>query len=152
VAVDVVTGQVRVLRIVSAVDAGRMMNPIQVRGQVEGGAVMGLGYALTEECRVVEGMPRTRGFEGSGIPTSVDAPPLIEFDIVESRETSTPLGARGIGEITMIPVVPAITAAIHDACGVWIDTIPATAERVRATLAAAQASPAPRGRRSIRNS
>jgi CO/xanthine dehydrogenase Mo-binding subunit len=150
VAVDLVTGQVRVLRMVSAVDAGRVMNPMQVRGQVEGGAVMGLGYALSEECRVMEGMPVTRGFEGSSIPTSLDAPMLMEYDIVESRETSTPLGARGIGEITMIPVVPAITAAIHDACGAWIDAIPATPERVRAALAAAQASPVPRGRRSMR--
>ena len=136
VAVDPQTGQVRVLRIVSVIDAGRVVNPRLVRGQVEGGAVMGQGYALTEECASPEGLPATRGFEGSGVPTAMDAVPLIESVVLESPEVNGPLGARGIGEITMIPVVPAIIAAIHNACGVWIDTLPASPERVREALAA----------------
>jgi CO/xanthine dehydrogenase Mo-binding subunit len=136
VAVDTLTGQVRVLRIVSAIDAGRMMNPCLVRGQVEGGAVMGQGYALTEACATRDGMPTTAGFDGSGIPTAMDAAPRIETIVLESPDRVGPLGARGIGEITMIPVVPAIVAAIHDACGVWIDELPANPERIRAALAA----------------
>jgi CO/xanthine dehydrogenase Mo-binding subunit len=136
VAVDPETGQVRVLRVVSVIDAGRVVNPRLVRGQVEGGAVMGQGYALTEGCTSVEGLPVTRGFEGSGVPTAMDAVPLVESVVLESPEANGPLGARGIGEITMIPVVPAITAAIYDACGVWIDTLPASPEQVRDALAA----------------
>ena len=136
VAVDPETGQVRVLRVVSVIDAGRVVNPRLVRGQVEGGAVMGQGYALTEGCTSVEGLPVTRGFEGSGVPTAMDAVPLVESVVLESPEANGLLGARGIGEITMIPVVPAITAAIYDACGVWIDTLPASPEQVRDALAA----------------
>ena len=136
VSVDPVTGQVRVSRIVSVIDARRVVNPRLVRGQLEGGAVMGQGYALTEECSSIDGLAVTRGFEGSGVPTTMDAVPLIESVVLESPEANGPLGARGIGEITMIPVVPAITAAIHDACGVWIDTLPASPEQVRNALAA----------------
>jgi CO/xanthine dehydrogenase Mo-binding subunit len=64
--------------------------------------------------------------------------PLVESVVLESPEANGPLGARGIGEITMIPVVPAITAAIHDACGIWIDTLPASPERVREALRGAR--------------
>jgi CO/xanthine dehydrogenase Mo-binding subunit len=135
VSVDTVTGEVRVLRVVSVIDAGRVVNPRLALGQVEGGAVMGQGYALTEHCAVIDGVPLTKGFEESGVPTAVDAPPTIEGVILESNDRLGPFGARGIGEIVMIPVVPAITAAIHAACGVWIDTLPATPERVRAALA-----------------
>lgn len=137
VAVDRLTGVVQVLRVVQAVDAGAVMHPGQFRGQVEGGVVMGQGYALAEECRLDHGMPTTRGFEGSGVPTAVDAVPDIEVVAVEHPEPLGPFGARGIGEVVMIPVVPAITAAIYDACGVWIDELPATPARVRAALAAA---------------
>jgi CO/xanthine dehydrogenase Mo-binding subunit len=136
VAVDLVTGVVRLLRVVEVVDAGRVLNTEQFRGQVEGGVVMGQGYALTEYCAVALGMPQSRGFEGNGVPTAVDAVSAIEVVAVESPELLGPFGARGIGEVVMIPVVPAITAAIHDACGAWIDEIPATPERVRAALAA----------------
>lgn len=136
VELDAETGLVRVQRIVIAIDAGRVVNPRQLRGQVEGGVVMGLGYALTEECELKEGLPVTRGFDGSGVPTTLDAPPRIEIVVLESPEPIGPFGARGIGEITMIPVVPAITAAIHDACGAWIDALPASPDRVRAALAA----------------
>jgi CO/xanthine dehydrogenase Mo-binding subunit len=139
VAVDIDTGQVSVLRVVNAVDAGRVINPVQFEGQVEGGVVMGQGYALQERCRMERGLPVATGFEGCGVPTSVDAVPVIEIIAVEDRELSGPFGARGIGEITMIPIVPAITAAIHDACGVWIDELPASPERIREALAAQRA-------------
>ena len=138
VSVDTLTGEVHVLRVVSVIDAGRVVNPRLARGQVEGGAVMGQGYALSEECALVEGLPVTRGFDGSGVPTAVDAVPMIESVILESADPLGPFGARGIGEIVMIPIVPAITAAIHDACGVWIDALPASPERVRVALAQAQ--------------
>ena len=102
---------------------------------------MGQGYALSEACRVQSGIPLTRGFEGAGVPTSVDAVSDIELVTVESPESIGPFGARGVGEIAMIPVVPAITAAIHDACGVWIDTLPASPDQVRAALESARSGP-----------
>ena len=117
----------------------KRLNPVQFEGQVEGGVVMGQGYALQERCRMERGLPVATGFEGCGVPTSVDAVPIIEIITVEDRELSGPFGARGIGEITMIPIVPAITAAIHDACGVWIDELPASPERIREALAAQRA-------------
>ena len=84
---------------------------------------------------VKDGMPLTLGFESCGVPTAVDAVPRIESLVVEMPDSIGPHGARGIGEITMIPVVPAITAAIHAACGVWIDDLPASPERVLTALA-----------------
>lgn len=136
VAVDTGTGEVTVLRVVNAVDAGRVINPALFEGQVEGGVVMGQGYALQEQCRMLSGMPVSLGFESFGVSTAVDAVPNIEIIPVESRDALGPFSARGIGEITMIPVVPAITAAIHDACGIWIDQLPASPDRIRAALAA----------------
>jgi CO/xanthine dehydrogenase Mo-binding subunit len=135
VAVDRATGQVTVLRVVNAVDAGWVVNPRLFAGQVEGGVVMGQGYALQERLIVHEGMPLSSGFEACGVPTAVDAVPQIEVIPVAVRDALGPYGARGIGEITMIPVVPAITAAIHAACGVWIDELPASPMRVLAALA-----------------
>jgi CO/xanthine dehydrogenase Mo-binding subunit len=135
VAVDRDTGQVTLLRVVSAVDAGQVIHPRLFEGQVEGGIVMGQGYALQERVIVERGMPLTLGFEGCGVPTAVDAVPRIESLVVETPDPIGPHGARGVGEITMIPVVPAITAAIHAACGVWIDELPASPLRVLAALA-----------------
>ena len=136
VAVDVRTGQVRVLRVVNAIDAGRVVNPTLFEAQVEGGVVMVQGYALQERCELHEGIPVAPGLDGCGIPTAPDAVPRIETIAIETLDPVGPFGARGIGEITMIPVVPAITAAIHDATRVWIDDLPASPARIAAALAA----------------
>jgi CO/xanthine dehydrogenase Mo-binding subunit len=138
VSVDRETGQVTVLRVVNAVDAGCVINPRLFAGQVEGGVVMGQGYALQERVVVHEGMPMSTGFESCGVPTAVDAVPKIGIIAVEAHDAPGPFGSRGIAEITMIPVVPAITAAIHAACGVWIDELPATPLRVLAAIARAE--------------
>ncbi len=142
VAVDRATGVVRVLRVVEAVDAGRVVNPTLLRGQVEGGVVMGQGYALLERLDVRSGMPTTRGLDGCVLPTAVDAVPMIEAIAIEERALAGPFGARGVGEITMIPVAPAITAAIHAAIGVWVDDLPATPARILAGLATQQCASA----------
>jgi CO/xanthine dehydrogenase Mo-binding subunit len=134
VGVEVATGRVRVLRAVVALDAGRVINPALLRGQVEGGVVMGQGYALLERCPVRDGMPVGLRLDACCLPTAVDAVPTIDVVAIESPEPCGPFGARGIGEIAMIPIVPAITAAIHAACGAWIDAIPAVPERVRAAI------------------
>jgi len=140
VAVEVATGRVRVRRVVVAVDAGRVINPALFRGQVEGGVVMGQGYALLERCAVRDGMPVGLRLDACNLPTAVDAVPAIEVVAIESPEPCGPFGARGIGEIAMIPIVPAIIAAIHAACGAWVDAIPAVPQRVRAALATASRS------------
>ena len=134
VGVDLETGRVRVLRVVNALDAGRVINPKLLEGQVEGGVVMGQGYALQERLPVRDGMPLGAGFAACNLPTAVDAVPVIETIALEGAEPGGPYGARGIGEITMIPVVPAILAAIHAASGVWVDHLPALPERVLAAL------------------
>jgi CO/xanthine dehydrogenase Mo-binding subunit len=134
VRVDAGTGRVQVLRVINALDPGRAINPKLLEGQVEGGVVMGYGYALQERCALLEGVPSRPTLEGCGVATAVDADYAIETIIVESAEPSGPFGARGIGEITMFAVVPAITAAIHDAVGVWIDALPASPERIATAL------------------
>jgi len=130
VAVDLETGRVRVLRVVEAVDAGRVINPLLFTAQVEGGVVMGQGYALQERFDVREAVPLTASLGECLIPTSLDAAPIIEVIAVESPDPEGPHGARGIGEVTMLPVVPALTAAIQAATGAWVDRLPALPERV----------------------
>ena len=147
VGVDTATGQVRVLRVVNALDAGRVINPKLLEGQVDGGVVMGQGYALQERFPVRAGLPIAGGLAGCNLPTAVEAAPLIETVAIEGTESAGPYGARGIGEITMIPVVPAITAAIHAATGVWADEIPVLPERLLAALDAARVAGSPLDRR-----
>ncbi len=133
VAVDVDLGAVRVLKITAAHDVGRAMNPTLIEGQIEGGVAQGLGHALMEEF-----------FPGKGenlhdylIPTAGDMPP-VESILIEDPSTVGPFGAKGIGEQAVIPTAPAILNAIHDATGVRIRRAPATPDRVRAAILAAQ--------------
>jgi CO/xanthine dehydrogenase Mo-binding subunit len=128
------TGRVEVLRVITAIDAGRVLNPMLFEGQAEGGAVMGQGYALQERCVLSNGMPVSLDLKSCAVPTATCAVAEIETIAIESPEPLGPFGARGVGEITMIPVVPAITAAIYDAIGIWIDEIPALPVRVLAAI------------------
>jgi len=132
VEVDTDTGQVEVLRMVSAFDVGGAINPMLVEGQIEGGAVMGMGAALMEDLYphypTPEGQPTN--LNTYVIPTAVDIPKKMESVIVECPSTAGPYGAKGIGEMTANVPAPAIVSAIHDAVGVWIDEIPVTPERL----------------------
>jgi CO/xanthine dehydrogenase Mo-binding subunit/aerobic-type carbon monoxide dehydrogenase small subunit (CoxS/CutS family) len=129
VEVDLALGTVKVLRIIAAHDVGRAVNPMQVEGQIHGGAAQGLGLALMEE--YVPG--RTENLHDYLIPTIGDVPP-IECILVEDPEPLGPWGAKGIGEPALIPTAPAILNAIHDATGVRLRHVPATPDRVRAAL------------------
>ncbi|MCR4424844.1 MAG: molybdopterin-dependent oxidoreductase [Firmicutes bacterium] len=133
VEVDEMTGETEVLRIVAITDAGRVVNPQGLVGQSEGGAVMGMGYALMEDTIIEDGITKTPNFSTYIVPTSMDTPE-VETRAVEVLEPTGPFGAKGIGEAVMVPVAPAITGAIRDAVGVWLDRIPATAERVLAKI------------------
>ncbi len=139
VAVDPVTGLVEVLRMVSAQDVGRAMNPLMIEGQVAGGLSMGLGYALMEEFKLREdGRVRTRNFSEYLIPTALDMPRELGSINVEAPDPAGPHGAKGLGEHVMIPAAPAILNAIRDALGVDIDQLPAGPERVWRVLASAR--------------
>ncbi len=129
VEVDVETGKVEVLKILSATDAGKAINPSNVEGQIEGGAVMGIGYALTEEIKVEEGYLKTKSLGEYMIPTSLDVP-AIEPHIVEVPVSKGPYGAKGVGEPALIPTTPAILNAITDALNIRVTELPANLENV----------------------
>jgi CO/xanthine dehydrogenase Mo-binding subunit len=130
VEVDRETGQVDVLKIASAYDVGRAINPEMVAAQMEGGAVQGISTALLEELVLERGVPGNPNFTDYRIATSVDAPRESENIIVEVPQSDGPFGARGIGEHPMVPTAPAIANAIRDAVGVRIDRLPMTSQRV----------------------
>ncbi|HEX6443685.1 MAG TPA: xanthine dehydrogenase family protein molybdopterin-binding subunit [Streptosporangiales bacterium] len=129
VEVDVETGEVRVLKYVASHDVGRQVNPMRVQGQIQGGAMQGLGYALMEECVLEEGNATSTLFANYLIPSALDMPD-IEVEVVESGEGRGPLGARGIGEPPVGPCAATIASAIHDAIGVSPTRLPMTPERV----------------------
>jgi xanthine dehydrogenase molybdenum-binding subunit len=133
VEVDTETGKVRVLRLVCANDVGRAINPMAVEGQIEGGAQMGLGYALTEELIVKEGRVMNPDFLDYRLFTSADMP-QIESIIIETDDPQGPFGAKGVGEMGGTPTAAAIANAIHDATGVWLTQLPMTPERVLRAL------------------
>ncbi len=133
VAVDTETGQVRVLRLVCANDVGRALNPMAVEGQLEGGAQMGLGYALTEELIVRDGRVLNPDFLDYRLFTTADMPD-IETIIIETDEPQGPFGAKGVGEMGGTPTAAAIANAIYDAVGVRLTQLPMTPERVLKAL------------------
>jgi len=134
VEVDTETGHVRVIRIVSADDVGKAINPDQVVGQIEGAVVQAHGYAVLEDFKTKDGRVLTDQLSTYLIPTIWDIPESVESVIVEVPDPNGPWGARGLGELPLLPTAPAIAAAIHDATGVWIDEFPFTPERVLRAL------------------
>jgi CO/xanthine dehydrogenase Mo-binding subunit len=138
VEVNTLTGQVRVLRIVSAHDVGRAINRQQVEGQIEGCLAQALGYALLEHFQVREGRVLTPYFSTYLLPTALDMPEEIVPVILELADVNGPFGARGMSEMPLVPLAPAIAAAIHDATGAWLSQQPMTPERVLAALTKAK--------------
>ncbi len=140
VEVDVETGQTRVLAVHSGHDTGKVINPTTGEGQIEGGVVQGLGYALVEEHTLRDGRIVNDQFSTYIIPTPLDVPEIHAI-LVEHPFPWGPYGAKGLGETPIIAVAPAVTAAIHHAAGVRLSEIPATPERVWAALEAKKAAP-----------
>ena len=128
--VNTLTGQVQVQRIISVHDVGRMINRQQVEGQIEGCLAQALGYALLEDLKIRDGKILTPYFSTYLLPTSLDMPTEIIPIILEHADPKGPYGARGVGEMAMVPLAPAIAAAIYDAVGVWVSDLPMTPERV----------------------
>lgn len=133
VAVDTETGQLHLLRVISANDVGRAVNPQLVQGQIEGGVVQAQGWATLENFIMRDGKVETPHLSTYLIPTVLDVPDRVESLILEYADPIGPWGARGMGEMPFLPLAPALVAALHDATGVWFDELPISAERVMAT-------------------
>ena len=129
VEVNKLTGEVRVLKIISANDVGMAVNPLGLQGQVEGGVMMGLGNALTEEFIVENGYVVTDHLARYRIPGIMLTPEITSI-IVEHPVEAGPYGAKGVGEISSIPTTPAITNAIYNAVGVRVDKLPVDQELI----------------------
>ncbi len=136
VEVDIDLGFVRVLRVVSADDVGKAINPRMVQGQIEGAVVQALGYAVMEHLISENGRIRNPYLSTYLIPTVLDIPIEVRSIILEHPDPIGPYGARGMAEMPFIPIAPAIAAAVKDATGVWIDALPMTPDRVVAALRA----------------
>ena len=133
VIVDTETGKIDVLEIVAINDAGKIINPTLAEGQVEGGCLMGIGYALMEEIDLNKGKIKNTNFSNYIIPTSMDMPNIQSY-FVEENEYTGPFGAKGLGEPVMLPTAPAILNAIYDAIGIRFYELPVTCEKVLASL------------------
>jgi len=129
VEVDTRTGEVRVLQVIAANDVGRAINPLGLQGQVEGGVVMGLGNALTENFIVEEGRVITDRLARYRMPSIAHTPEIVSI-VVEHQTEAGPYGAKGVGEISSIPTTPAITNAIYHAVGVRVDRLPVDQEEI----------------------
>ncbi len=133
VSVDPETGEVKLLNFVTAHDVGLIINPIGHQGQVNGGVMQGIGYALMEELRVEDGRVTSLSFGDYKVPTMADIPPM-QTVLVESESGVGPYNIKGIGETPIGPVAPAIANAIADAVGARIRDLPLTSEKVYRTL------------------
>lgn len=130
VEVNTITGQVQVLTVISVHDVGRAINRQQVEGQIEGCVAQALGYALLENLQVRDGKILTPYFSTYLLPTALDMPTEIVPMILELADPLGPYGARGMAEMALVPLAPAIACAIHDATGAWLSDQPMTPERV----------------------
>lgn len=130
VVVDTETGQVKIEKIYCAVDVGKAINPQQVVGQIQGGLVQSVGYAVMENFVEREGQVLTRDLATYLIPTVLDIPDEMEIMVLEIPDPRGPWGARGLGEVMNMCLAPAVTAAVYDATGVWFDHFPLTPEEV----------------------
>jgi CO/xanthine dehydrogenase Mo-binding subunit len=136
VEVNTLTGQVRVTRIISVHDVGRAVNMQQVEGQIEGCLAQAVGYALLEDLKTRDGIILTPHLSTYLLPTALDMPDEIVPVVLELADTQGPFGARGVAEMPLVPFLPAVSSAIHDAIGVWLTQQPFTPERVLAALSA----------------
>ncbi len=128
--VDLETGGIDIIRCVSAFDVGKAINPEMVKAQMEGGFIQGMSSALFESIQLKNGVMQNPSFVDYRIATASDVPVDMQSIIVEVAQEDGPWGARGIGEHSMVPTIPAIANAIYDAVGIRLDGPPFTAEKV----------------------
>ena len=130
VEVDTETGQLSIRNVICVDEVGKAINPELVRGQIEGAVVQAAGYGVLENFIQKNGKVLTSTLSTYLIPTVLDIPDTIQSVIMETPDPRGPWGARGMGEMPYLPFVPALTAAVHAATGVWFDEFPLTPERV----------------------
>lgn len=128
--VDMETGQINILNITCGDDVGKAVNPQQVVGQVEGALIQAVGYTMMENFSQKNSQVQTRTLSTYLIPTILDIPEKVETLVLEYADPLGPFGARGMGEMPYLCLAPAITAAVHDATGVWFNEFPLTPERI----------------------
>ena len=133
VEVDTLTGKVDVLNVHVGQDVGKVLNPLGLEGQIEGGVVMGMGYALSEEMIFEDGYLRNPTFHDYKVPTARDIPG-ISFYPVETNEETGPFGAKGVAEAPLVPTPAAIANAVSNILDVEINSLPVTPEKVLKTI------------------
>ncbi len=129
VEIDKLTGTVEIKKYLAVTDAGRILNPQVFEQQIHGAVAQGIGYALTEEFKVVKGRVITENLATYIIPTSMDIPEIISIH-VDMEEESGPFGMKGAGEVAMSGPLPAVANAVADGCGLRIFSAPITGEKV----------------------
>jgi len=129
VEVNIKTGRVKVLDYAAAQDVGRVINWLTAEGQLEGGAIQGIGYALTEDMGFQNGVVQNADFYNYRVPTTLDTPRIMPI-LIESNDPSGPFGAKGLGEPGLVPVAAALANAVFDAVGVRITDLPITPEKI----------------------
>jgi len=135
VEVNTETGEVHLVRVWAAHDVGQAINPLHVEGQIEGAIAQAVGWTLLEDFRSENGRLRTRSLADYLIPTVYDMPEIQPL-ILEIADPQGPYGVRGLGEMPMLVLPPAILDAIHDATGLWFNRLPVRAEDVLLALKA----------------
>jgi len=133
VSVDEATGAVTVDKVWTALDCGHAINPLAVEGQIQGSVWMGMGQALSEETRYLEGLPAHASLLEYRVPTIAESPP-IEVHIVESHDPHGPFGAKEASEGALAGFAPALVNAVANAIGIDLDELPVTPDRVMAAL------------------
>jgi CO/xanthine dehydrogenase Mo-binding subunit len=129
------TGEVHLTRVWAAHDVGRAINPLHVEGQIEGAIAQAAGWTLLEDFRSEDGRLRTKSLADYLIPTVHDMPEIQPL-VLEIADPQGPYGVRGLGEMPMLVLPPAILDAIHDATGLWFSRLPVRAEDVLLALKA----------------
>src|SRR5262249_18212673 len=134
VEVDKETGQVKILRYTAIQDVGRAIHPSYVEGQIQGGVTQGIGWALNEEYIYDKnGRLDNPGFLDSGVPVAPDRP-MMEAVMIGVPNPRHPFGARGVGEVPIVPPMAAVANAINDAIGVRLRALPMSPPRLRAAI------------------
>lgn len=131
--IDPDTGKITILQVVAATDCGNLINPRGAEGQVEGGVMQGIGYALYEDIKLPDGQPINTRFGNYKIPTVMTVPP-IHMEWVETDDPRGLYGSKGLAEMGMVPTAPALANAVYDAVGVRVTELPITAEKILAAL------------------
>jgi CO/xanthine dehydrogenase Mo-binding subunit len=141
VEVDTETGQVRIARLINAVDCGKPVNPKIVETQISGASLMQLGFTMFEKMHLDAGQVTNASLADYKIPNILDVPSVMENEAVAANQTNGPYGAKGVGETATFCVSPAIANAIEDACGVRLMELPLNPETVFRALRAKDNKP-----------